>query len=79
MYHNQVTSLIASLIFIAATTTADATDKLDYSVSWLGNSFSGADGKWVQNFFIHMNTRPDGTCYAAARIIGPWCKIIDTC
>ncbi len=36
--------------------------KLDYAVSWVGNSFSGADGKWVQNFFIHMNTRPDGSC-----------------
>jgi hypothetical protein len=28
----------------------------------VGNSFSGADGQWVQNFFIHMNVRPDGTC-----------------
>jgi hypothetical protein len=36
---------------------------LDYKVSWLGNSFSGANNQWVQNFFIHMNTRPDGTCY----------------
>ncbi|MCF7972935.1 MAG: hypothetical protein K9N55_03885 [Phycisphaerae bacterium] len=36
--------------------------ELDYSVSWVGNSFSGADNKWVQNFFIHMNVRPDGTC-----------------
>ena len=33
-----------------------------YEVSWLGNSFSGANNKWVQNFFIHMNTVPDGTC-----------------
>jgi hypothetical protein len=36
--------------------------KLHYVVSWVGNSFSGAGGKWVQNFFIHMNTRPDGSC-----------------
>jgi hypothetical protein len=35
---------------------------LDYTVSWVGNSFSGADDKWVQNFFIHMVTQPDGTC-----------------
>jgi hypothetical protein len=34
-----------------------------YIVSWLGNSFSGVNEKWVQNFFIHMNTAPDGTCY----------------
>jgi hypothetical protein len=37
-------------------------EKLNYVVSWVGNSFSGAGGKWVQNFFIHMNTRPDGSC-----------------
>ena len=39
------------------------TNGLHYQVSWLGNSFSGASNRWVQNFFIHMNTRPDGTCY----------------
>lgn len=40
-----------------AATAAD----LDYRVSWLGNSFPGAGGKWVQNFFIHANVRPDGS------------------
>ncbi len=35
---------------------------LDYRVSWVGNSFPGSGGKWVQNFFIHMNTQPDGSC-----------------
>ncbi len=39
---------------------ASAAD-LDYKVSWIGNSFSGADEKWVQNFFIHANARPDGS------------------
>jgi len=34
---------------------------LHYSVSWLGNSFSGANNKWVQNFFIHIKIQPDGT------------------
>ena len=34
---------------------------LDAQVSWIGNSFSGADDHWVQDFFIHMNVRPDGT------------------
>ena len=34
---------------------------LDYSVSWLGNSFSGASNKWVQNFLIHTRVQPDGT------------------
>src|SRR5512147_64820 len=32
-----------------------------YSVSWLGNSFSGASNKWVQNFFIHTKVQSDGT------------------
>ena len=51
--------VIASLLFCASTRSAD----LNYSVSWVGNSFSGADDKWVQNFFIHMNTAPDGSCF----------------
>jgi len=34
---------------------------LRYDVSWIGNSFSGANGQWVQNFFIHANVKPDGT------------------
>jgi len=34
---------------------------LNYSVSWLGNSFSGASNKWVQNFFIHAQVQADGT------------------
>ncbi len=38
-----------------------AGEPLDYTVTWLGNSFSGADGKWVQNFFIHTKVQPDGT------------------
>jgi hypothetical protein len=32
-----------------------------YVTSWLGNSFSGASNKWVQNFFIHTKVQPDGT------------------
>lgn len=35
--------------------------RLRYSVSWVGNSFSGASNKWVQNFFIHTKVQPDGT------------------
>jgi hypothetical protein len=34
---------------------------LEYTVSWIGNSFSGKEGKWVQNFFIHAGARPDGS------------------
>ena len=50
------------LILIACGSTARGQAKLDYGVSWVGNSFSGANNRWVQNFFIHMNTRPDGSC-----------------
>jgi len=34
---------------------------LNYTVSWVGNSFPGANNKWVQNFFIHTQVQPDGT------------------
>ncbi len=36
-------------------------EPLKYQVSWVGNSFSGADDKWVQNFFIHTKVQRDGT------------------
>jgi len=58
--------LIAALAFwiltrLSAPAAASASEPLRYSVSWLGNSFSGASNKWVQNFFIHANVQPDGT------------------
>jgi len=53
--------LAAALAGLAAPAVMGAAE-LKYSVSWLGNSFSGANEKWVQNFFIHMNVQPDGTC-----------------
>jgi hypothetical protein len=34
---------------------------LNYTVSWVGNSFPGASNRWVQNFFIHTKVQPDGT------------------
>lgn len=49
------------LLFLVASPVRGA--DLSYTVSWVGNSFSGADDKWVQNFFIHMNTAPDGSCF----------------
>ncbi len=38
-----------------------AANPLDHAVSWIGNSFSGASNRWVQNFFIHAKVQPDGT------------------
>lgn len=39
----------------------EAASDLDHSVSWVGNSFSGASNRWVQNFFVHTQVQPDGT------------------
>ncbi len=50
--------LVGQLLFVAA---AVAAEPLDHSLTWVGNSFSGANDKWVQNFFIHTNVQPDGT------------------
>ncbi len=50
--------LAAQLSFVAAMAAAEP---LDYSVTWVGNSFSGASNKWVQNFLIHTQVQPDGT------------------
>ncbi len=43
------------------TTAIAAETPLKATVSWVGNSFSGADNRWVQNFLIHTQVQPDGT------------------
>jgi hypothetical protein len=55
--------LIAMWLAAGAAAGEPPPKKLDAIVSWVGNSFSGAGDKWVQNFFIHMNVTPDGTCH----------------
>ncbi|NJK97309.1 MAG: hypothetical protein HC905_22515 [Bacteroidales bacterium] len=35
-----------------------------YKVTWAGNSFGGASGKWVQNRISGAGFAPDGTVYA---------------
>ncbi len=55
------TGLMAAMVIGQADVLSARADELHYSVSWLGNSFSGANDKWVQNFFIHTNVQPDGT------------------
>jgi len=47
--------------FVNTLAAAIAAEPHHYSVSWVGNSFSGASNKWVQNFFIHTKVQPDGT------------------
>jgi hypothetical protein len=53
------TLLLLGLLGMAALDTPAAA--FNYAVSWLGNSFSGASNRWVQNFFIHPKVQPDGT------------------
>ena len=55
------TGTLAFIALALAAVGASAAEPLHYSVSWLGNSFSGASNKWVQNFFIHTKVQPDGT------------------
>src|SRR5579862_5151833 len=50
----------AMIAFSAASARAE---DLHYTVSWFGNTFSGANDKWVQNFLLDMVTDPDGTCH----------------
>jgi hypothetical protein len=45
----------------AAADTGIASPPGQYRTSWLGNSFSGASNRWVQDFFIHTRVQPDGT------------------
>ena len=40
--------------------------KLPHQTSWLGNTFSGANGKWVQNAVDEIEVSPDGAVYTAS-------------
>ena len=40
--------------------------KLLHQTSWLGNTFGGADGKWVQNYVDEIEVSPDGAIYTAS-------------
>jgi hypothetical protein len=52
---------ILCLCFARPARSAEPGGHLIYTVSWLGNSFSGASNKWVQNFFVQTKVQPDGT------------------
>lgn len=40
--------------------------ELMHETSWIGNSFGGADNKWVQNYVDEIEVSPDGTVYTAS-------------
>ncbi len=56
-----ITCVLTFSLFILQAAAGGQSPPGSYSVSWLGNSFSGASGRWVQNFFIHTKVQPDGT------------------
>jgi hypothetical protein len=64
LHHSVPVSLVCWLVGVAASA-ANPPDLPPpagtYHTSWLGNSFSGASNRWVQNFFIHTHVQPDGT------------------
>ena len=57
---NAKNATLVALSLLASSAALLAAD-LKYSVSWIGNSFSGASNRWIQNFFIHTKVQPDGT------------------
>ena len=65
LLHRSMERLLAVSFCLAAVvygfTCSSAAEPLRYSVSWVGNSFSGASNRWVQNFLIHTRVQPDGT------------------
>ena len=40
--------------------------ELVHETSWIGNSFGGADNKWVQNYVDEIEVGSDGTVYTAS-------------
>ena len=66
--------LLAGGILSAFTTPARARatptqgQKLNYTTSWVGNTFGGKDGKWVSMDMDALFVTPDGTCYTNT----PW-------
>jgi hypothetical protein len=44
----------------------DTARPLHYTVSWIGNTFPGGDGEWVQNNIAEVAVTADGTVYASS-------------
>ncbi len=66
-YHERYGTVLAGCVVVLICLSIPSVVRAElegfYSTSWTGNSFGGADGKWVQNFIVHMNTTPAGLCY----------------
>ena len=55
---------MAAVFSVAVLSPAKA-QTLNYSTTWVGNSFGGGE-KWVQNWIDSMFVAPDGTVYTAS-------------
>jgi hypothetical protein len=59
------THLAAGLLVLSSfgPINCSAQSKLNYTTSWLGNSFGYGDGKWMQQDIQAIDVAPDGTVY----------------
>jgi hypothetical protein len=60
--------LLLTLVLGSGLEARDEPPLLNYTTSWIGNSFGGADDKWVQNDIQDIWVADDGTVYA----VSPW-------
>jgi hypothetical protein len=56
---------VIGTLWLLPLSSASAQDLL-HETSWIGNSFGGADNKWVQNYVDEIEVSPDGTVYTAS-------------
>lgn len=63
-----VTFLILLLTVRFEAYAQDEPPLLDYTTSWIGNSFGGANSQWVQNYIDTLHVMPDGTVLG----VGEW-------
>lgn len=58
--------LAGAVILVAGISPRAQTPTLKYTTSWIGNSYGGRDGRWVQDWVQGMAVAPDGTVYTNA-------------
>ncbi|GAB2873854.1 hypothetical protein GCM10027093_06710 [Paraburkholderia jirisanensis] len=65
-----LTRLAATLLMLNSLgpVNCNAQSQLNYTTSWIGNSFGFGDGKWMQQDIQAINVAPDGTVYTNS----PW-------
>ncbi len=65
-------ALLITVVFVSYTVlpvapvfagTTYTNGSISYTRSWFGNTYGGANEKWVQNYIQQMVTTSDGTCY----------------